>query len=98
MTLDRYVFRMLLTRTVVAVVVLVGLSQVLELLDKTTEILQRGEGLAGIGHYSLLRLAGAVAAIQWLRASWVLGAISAATTKSSRATPRATGSIIRSTR
>ena len=58
MTLDRYVFRMLLTRTVVAVVVLVGLSQVLELLDKTTEILQRGEGLAGIGHYSLLRLAG----------------------------------------
>ena len=58
MTLDRYVFRMLLTRTVVAVVVLVVLAQVLELLDVTTSILERGQGLAGIGHYSLLRLPG----------------------------------------
>ena len=58
MTLDRYVFRMLLTRTVVAVVVLVVLVQVLELFDVTTPILERGLGLAGIGHYSLLRLPG----------------------------------------
>ena len=58
MTLDRYVFRMLLTRTVVAVVVLICLVQLLELLDMTTRILERGEGLAGIGHYSLLRLPG----------------------------------------
>ena len=58
MTLDRYVFRMLLTRTVVAVVVLIGLVQVLELLDVTTQILERGQGIAGIGHYALLRLPG----------------------------------------
>ena len=58
MTLDRYVFRMLLTRTVVAVVVLVCLVQLLELLDVTTSILERGQGLAGIGRYSLLRLPG----------------------------------------
>ena len=58
MTLDRYVFRMLLTRTVVAVVVLVCLAQVLELLDVTTSILERGQGLAGIGHYAMLRLPG----------------------------------------
>jgi lipopolysaccharide export system permease protein len=43
---------------VVAVVVLICLVQVLELLDVTTQILQRGQGLAGIGHYSLLRLPG----------------------------------------
>jgi lipopolysaccharide export system permease protein len=58
LTLDRYVFRMLLTRTVVAVVVLVCLVQLLELLDVTTSILERGQGLAGIGRYSLLRLPG----------------------------------------
>ena len=58
MTLDRYVFRMLLVRTVVAVVVLICLVQLLELLDVTTQILERGQGLAGIGHYSLLRLPG----------------------------------------
>lgn len=58
MTLDRYVFRMLLTRTLVAVAVLICLIQVLELLDVTSSILERGQGLAGIGHYSLLRLPG----------------------------------------
>jgi lipopolysaccharide export system permease protein len=58
MTLDRYVFRLLLTRTIFAVIVLICLVQVLELLDVTTDILERGQGLAGIGHYSLLRLPG----------------------------------------
>lgn len=58
MTLDRYVFRLLLTRTIFSVVVLICLVQVLELLDVTTEILERGQGLAGIGHYSFLRLPG----------------------------------------
>jgi lipopolysaccharide export system permease protein len=57
-TLDRYVFRLLLTRTLVAVVVLVCLAQVLELLDVTTQILERGLGLGGILHYSLLRMPG----------------------------------------
>ncbi len=50
-------------------------------------------GLAGLAWDG-----GAVTAIQWARASWVRGAISAATPKSIRATPRATGIIIRSTR
>lgn len=58
MTLDRYVSRMLLTRTALAAVVLIGLVQVLELLDVTTDILERGLGAAGIGRYSLLRLPG----------------------------------------
>ena len=58
MTLDRYIMRLLLVRTVFAVVVLICLVQVLELLDVSTEILQRGLGLEGIGHYSLLRLPG----------------------------------------
>jgi lipopolysaccharide export system permease protein len=57
-TLDYYVLRLLLTRTIFAIVVLIGLVQVLELLDVTTEILERGLGLAGIGHYSLFRLPG----------------------------------------
>jgi lipopolysaccharide export system permease protein len=56
--LDYYVLRLLLVRTVVAALVLIGLVQVLELFDVTTDILQRGQGLAGIGHYSLLRLPG----------------------------------------
>ncbi len=58
MTLDRYVLRLFLVRTIFAFVVLISLVQVLELLDMTTPILQRGLGLAGIGHYSLLRLPG----------------------------------------
>ena len=58
MILDRYVLRLLLVRTVSAIVVLILLVQVLELLDVTTVILQRGQGLAGIGRYSLLRLPG----------------------------------------
>ncbi len=58
MTLDRYVVRLLLVRTVAAVIVLIMLVQVLELLDVTSQILDRGLGLAGIGKYSLLRLPG----------------------------------------
>ena len=58
MILDRYVLRLLLVRTVSAIVVLILLVQVLELLDVTTLLLQRGQGIAGIGRYSLLRLPG----------------------------------------
>lgn len=58
MTLDRYVFKLLLVRTVFAAVALIGLIQVIELLDVTTEILERGLGIAGIARYSLLRLPG----------------------------------------
>ncbi len=58
MTLDRYVLKLLLVRTVFAAVALIGLIQVIELLDVTTELLQRGQGVAGIARYSLLRLPG----------------------------------------
>jgi lipopolysaccharide export system permease protein len=57
-TLDTYVLRLLLVRTVVSILVLIGLVQVLELFDVTTDIIERGLGLGGIGHYSLLRLPG----------------------------------------
>ena len=73
MTLDRYVLRMLLLRTVVTALVLVGLVQVLELLDVTTDILQRGLGAAGIARYSLLRLPGQFQQVASL--SMLVGAI-----------------------
>ena len=73
MTLDRYVLKMLITRTVFAAVVLICLVQVLELLDVTTELLERGLGLAGIGRYSLLRLPGQFEQIASL--SVLIGAI-----------------------
>jgi lipopolysaccharide export system permease protein len=57
-TLDRYVFKLLLVRTVFAAIALIGLIQVIELLDVTTEILERGLGAAGIARYSLLRMPG----------------------------------------
>jgi len=57
-TLDRYVFKLLLVRTVFAAIALIGLIQVIELLDVTTELLERGQGVAGIARYSLLRLPG----------------------------------------
>ncbi len=58
MTLDRYVVRLLLVRTVSAICVLIMLVLVLELLDVTSTIFERGQGLAGIGRYTLLRLPG----------------------------------------
>ena len=73
MTLDRYVSRLLLTRTLVTALVLIGLVQVLELLDRTSEILGRGLGFAGIGRYSLLRLAGQFQQVASL--SMLVGAI-----------------------
>ena len=73
MTLDYYVLRLLLVRTLVAALVLIGLVQVLELFDVTTDILQRGQGLAGIGHYSLLRLPGQFQQVASL--SMLVGAI-----------------------
>lgn len=58
MTLDRYVLKLLLTRTVFAIVVLIALVQVLEMFDVMSELLNRGLGVAGIGRYALLRLPG----------------------------------------
>ncbi len=58
MTLDRYILRLLLTRTIFAIIVLISLVQVLELLDVTSTLLGRHLGAAGIGRYSLLRLPG----------------------------------------
>ena len=58
MTLDRYVMRLLLVRTVSAVVILMALVQVLELLEVTSVLFDRGLGLSGVGHYTLLRIPG----------------------------------------
>lgn len=58
MTLDRYVLKLLLVRTVSAVLVLMALVQVLELLEVTSTLFERGLGFAGVGHYTLLRIPG----------------------------------------
>ena len=58
MTLDRYVLRLLLVRTVSAIVVLMALVQVLELLEVSSTLLERGLGLPGIGHYTFMRIPG----------------------------------------
>jgi lipopolysaccharide export system permease protein len=58
MTLDRYVLRLLLVRTISAIVVLMALVQVLELLEVTSTLFERGLGFAGVGHYTLLRIPG----------------------------------------
>lgn len=44
------------SQTLALLAVLAGLMQLLELLDVTTDILDRGLGLAGVVHYALLRL------------------------------------------
>jgi lipopolysaccharide export system permease protein len=54
--LARYLRGMLLTQVLGIVVALTALLQVLELLDVTTDILQRKLGLAGVAHYAMLRL------------------------------------------
>ena len=53
--LARYVRSLLALRVLAVLVALGGLLQVLDLLDITTEILNRGQGLVGVGHYVLLR-------------------------------------------
>jgi lipopolysaccharide export system permease protein len=54
--LGAYLFKLVAGRILAALLVLVGILQILDLLDVTTEILDRKLGSAGIAYYALLRL------------------------------------------
>lgn len=56
MTLPVYLLKLMATRIATALLVLVGILQILDLLDVTTEILDRDLGAAGVGYYAMLRL------------------------------------------
>jgi len=56
MTLYGYLLRLMATRILMALLVLVGILQILDLLDVTTDILDRDLGAGGVGYYALLRL------------------------------------------
>lgn len=56
MTLASYLLKLLATRILLALAVMVGILQILDLLDVTNEILDRNLGAAGVGYYAMLRL------------------------------------------
>ena len=56
MILRRHILRLVGTRVMAALVVLVSILQILDLLDVTTDILQRRLGVAGVFYYATLRL------------------------------------------
>lgn len=56
MTLPVYLLKLMAGRILTALLVLVGILQILDLLDVTTDILDRDLGAAGVGYYALLRL------------------------------------------
>lgn len=56
MTLSSYLLKLMATRILTALLVLVGILQILDLLDVTTDVLERDLGAAGVGYYALLRL------------------------------------------
>jgi len=56
MTLSTYLLKLMAGRILTALLVLVGILQILDLLDVTTDILDRDLGAAGVGYYALLRL------------------------------------------
>ncbi|MCC7266589.1 MAG: LptF/LptG family permease [Caulobacteraceae bacterium] len=56
MTLSRHIGRLVAFRIAAALVMIVALLQVMDLLDITTEILDRGLGFGGVVKYALLRL------------------------------------------
>jgi len=53
--LQRHLMRLLAVRVLGALAVLVAILQILDLLEVTTDILQRRLGVAGVIHYALLR-------------------------------------------
>jgi lipopolysaccharide export system permease protein len=71
--LFRYLSVMLLQRTLATLLVLVGLLQLVDLFEATSQVLERGLGLAGILHYEALRLPGMVQQI--LPVSVLIGAL-----------------------
>jgi lipopolysaccharide export system permease protein len=54
--LFRYLSALLLKRTLATLLVLIGLLQIVDLFEATSDVLERGLGLSGIVHYELLRL------------------------------------------
>jgi lipopolysaccharide export system permease protein len=56
MTLSTYLLRLMATRILSALAVLVGILQILDLLEVTTEILDRQLGASGVAYYAMLRL------------------------------------------
>ena len=56
MTLSTYLLKLMGGRILTALLVLVGVLQILDLLDVTTEILDRKLGAGGVAYYALLRL------------------------------------------
>lgn len=56
MTFALYLSRMFLTRLVAGMLALAGLLQLVELMDKADEILERGLGIAGMGRFAFYHL------------------------------------------
>ena len=56
MKLYGYILSIVGTRILAAAAILLGILQVLELLDATPEILERGLGMGGVAYHALLRL------------------------------------------
>lgn len=56
MTLGVYLLKLMGGRILAALAVLVGILQILDLLDVTTDILERDLGASGVAYYALLRL------------------------------------------
>jgi lipopolysaccharide export system permease protein len=56
MSLSSYVLRAVGTRVLAATAVLLAVLQILDLLEVTPDIIQRGLGFAGIAHYAVLHL------------------------------------------
>jgi len=53
--LPRYLRQLLAMRVLAVLIALGGLLQILDLLEATTEIMARGQGLGGVAHYIVLR-------------------------------------------
>lgn len=56
MTLPTYLLKLMGSRILIALLVLVGVLQILDLLDVTTDILDRDLGASGVAYYAMLRL------------------------------------------
>lgn len=55
-TLRGYITRIVATRIIAAAAILLAILQILDLLDVTTDILDRGLGMPGVLHYATLRM------------------------------------------
>jgi lipopolysaccharide export system permease protein len=55
MTLSKFVLRTVMLRILAAAAILLGVLQILDLLDVTTDILDRGLGIGGVAYYAALR-------------------------------------------